>query len=160
MKALDFLATVDGGLAAVKIAKLLANPLARKAFIEAAALGAKAVYKRVIGDATVAGARAAPRSMRIVEQVDDIVEIAGTVGGHEIRVMANMSIKDGTLYLRQAHIQGPGAGKVGVKAMFDAIREFGKSQRVAKVVVEGAKRTTGAGNQRGAVPRAWEILVK
>jgi hypothetical protein len=98
--------------------------------------------------------------LRIVEQVDEIVELAGTAGGHEIRVLANMSREGNTLFLRQAHIQGPGAGKVSVKGLFDAVREFGKSQGVEKVVVEGAKRATGAGNQAGAVPRAWEIVVK
>jgi hypothetical protein len=107
-----------------------------------------------------AAAAAAKGGLRIVEQVDDIVEIAGMAGWHEIRILANMSREGGTLFLRQAHIQGPGAGKVGVKGLSDAAREFGKSQGASKVVIEGAKRTTGAGNQRGAVPRVMEILVK
>lgn len=106
-----------------------------------------------------AAARGATGGLRIVEQVDDIVEIAGKIGEHEIRVLANMSREGGTLFLRQAHIQGPGAGKVGVKGLLDAAKEFGRSQGASKVVIEGAKRTTGAGNQRGAVPRVWEILV-
>jgi RHS repeat-associated protein len=104
--------------------------------------------------------RIAKDGLRIVEQVDDIVEIAGKVGGHQIRVLANMSREGETLFLRQAHIQGPGPGKVGVKGLFGAVREFGRSQGASKVVIEGAKRTTGAGSQKGAVPRVWEILVK
>jgi hypothetical protein len=70
-----------------------------------------------------------------------------------------MSREGGTLFMKQAHIQVPGAGKVGVKGLLDAAKEFGRSQGASKVVIEGAKRTTGAGNQRGAVPRVWEILV-
>jgi hypothetical protein len=101
-----------------------------------------------------------PPSLRIVDQVDDVVELAGSAGGHPIRVMANMSREGGTIYLRQAHIQGPGPGQVGVKGLFDAAREFGRSQGASKVVIEGAKRTTGAGAQKGAVPRVWEITVK
>ena len=75
-------------------------------------------------------------------------------------MLANMAKEGNTLFLRQAHIQGPGAGKVGVKALFDAAREFGRSQGVERVIIEGARRTTGAGNQRGAIPRVWEILIK
>jgi hypothetical protein len=103
---------------------------------------------------------ASAKGLRIVEQVGDVVEIAGTVRGHEIRILANMSREGGTLFLKQTHIQGPGAGKVGVKGLMDAAREFGKSPGADKVIIEGAKRTTGAGHQRGAVPRDWEILVK
>ncbi|MGC4070810.1 MAG: RHS repeat-associated core domain-containing protein [Polyangiaceae bacterium] len=47
MKALDVVATVDGGMAAVKIARILANPVARKAAITFAAQGAKALFKRL-----------------------------------------------------------------------------------------------------------------
>jgi hypothetical protein len=98
--------------------------------------------------------------LKIVEQVDDVVEIAGQVGGHDIRVLANIERQGSTLFLRRAHIEGLGAGKVGVKALLDAIKDFGRSQGVSKVVVEGARRTTGAGNQRGAVPRPWEVIVE
>lgn len=41
-----------------------------------------------------------------------------------------------------------------------ALARFGKTQGVEKIVIEGAKRTTGKGNQKGAVPRVWEVMVK
>jgi hypothetical protein len=134
--------------------------------VKAAGAAAKKVAGKVVDAAAdrvakAVGRRAAARGgFRIVEQVDDVVEIAGKIAGNEIRVLANISREGGTLFLRQVHIQGPGAGKVGVKGLFDAAREFGRSQGASKVVIEGAKRSTGAGNQRGAVPRVWEILVE
>jgi hypothetical protein len=124
-------------------------------------LAAKAVAKKAAGPLGEEAATSAVKSgLRIVEESEGVVEIAGNIGEHEVSVLANISREGETLYLKQAHIQGPGPGKVGIKALFDAISEFGKSQGVKRVVIEGAKRTTGAGNQRGAVPRAWNIAVK
>ncbi|MGC4070812.1 MAG: RHS repeat-associated core domain-containing protein [Polyangiaceae bacterium] len=70
MKALDVVATVDGGMAAVKIARILANPVARKAVVTSAVQGTKALIKRFVGagvettEAQVAPARSIIRQIR------------------------------------------------------------------------------------------------
>lgn len=57
---------------------------------------------------------------------------------------------------------GPHSGDFGPEraigfSAFDAMKELGRSQGAKTVVIEGARRTTGAGNQRGAVraPGKW-----
>jgi RHS repeat-associated protein len=71
MKALDVVATVDGGLAAVKIARILANPVARKAAIAVAAQGTKALVKRLVG-AAAKGETQAAIARRIAIEDDGI----------------------------------------------------------------------------------------
>ncbi len=97
-------------------------------------------------------------AVRILEQADDVVILAGNTSAGELRVTANMSKEGGTLFLRKAHIEGPGPGTFGRKALWDLAKKFGRQQGVDRVVIEGGRRTTG--KMISTVPRPIVIKVK
>ena len=77
---------------------------------------------------------------------DEIIEFGGT-----------FSKADDVLTIRQFDIDGGLTNKVGIKGLKDIINEFGKSKGVSRVVVEGAKRTTGANPGRLPAKLVFEI---
>ena len=93
----------------------------------------------------------------IVAQEGAIVEILGQSGATQIRVMAEMLRHGDDLVLRGAHIEGAGAGTVGIRALMEIGRAFGRQQGVKRVIVGGARRTTGA--RPGRIPRPIVIPI-
>lgn len=81
----------------------------------------------------------------------------GQSGTTQIRVMAEMLRQGDDLLLRGAHIEGAGAGSVGIRTLMEIGRVFGRQQGVKRVIVEGARRTTGA--RPGRTPRPIVIPI-
>ncbi|MFV0531040.1 MAG: hypothetical protein ACK5MD_06340 [Flavobacteriales bacterium] len=48
------------------------------------------------------------------------------------------------MIIKNFDIDGKSTNKLGVSGLRDLIFEFGKQQKVNKVIIEGAPRTTGA----------------
>jgi len=82
-------------------------------------------------------------------------EVDGDVFSAEIstdfgvfEVVAEFEIDGRTLYIRKAHVDGPGPGTVGTRDLRSLIRGFAERCKgladVDTVVLEGAERTTGA----------------
>ena len=70
---------------------------------------------------------------------DDVIEFGG-----------NFSKSNGTLTIKNFDIDGALTNKLGVRGIKDIIIDFGKQQGVKQVIIEGAKRTTGA--KPGRIP--------
>jgi RHS repeat-associated protein len=97
------------------------------------------------------------RTIQIVQTEGGLVEMVGTGPRGEIRVLTEMVKEGDALVLRGMHMQGPGAGTVGLRELREFARQLGKEQGVNRVIIEGATRTTGA--NPGHVPRKVEIKV-
>ena len=98
------------------------------------------------------------RSITILEWVDGIAQLLGTGPEGEIEVIAAMTREGDTLILAGLHIEGPGSGSLGIGPLRDFARRLGRQQRVRRVVVFGARRTTGA--SQGHTPRPMLIEVE
>lgn len=106
---------------------------------------ANKLERRISDRATeTAAEKGVRRTIRIVDQEDGFVTIAGEGPAGEILVLAEMTKEGDSLILRRADIQGPGLNSFGVAEMRAFIREFGRQQGVKNVIIEGAPRTTGA----------------
>ena len=81
--------------------------------------------------------------VHVVEYVDDVAVLSAKHGDETIEVIANVAREGDTLFLRGAHIQGSTPGGVGVRGLFEMARDLGRANGVARVVIEGGKRTTG-----------------
>jgi RHS repeat-associated protein len=97
------------------------------------------------------------RTIQIVQAEGSLVEMVGTGPKGEIRVLTEMVKEGDALVLRGMHMQGPGAGNVGLRELREFARQLGKEQGVNRVLIEGATRTTGA--TPGHIPRRIEIKV-
>jgi hypothetical protein len=102
-------------------------------------------------------AQAVERTIQIVQQEGNLVEMVGQSAKGEIRVLAEMTKQGDTLVLKGLHMQGSGPGSMGVRELYQFARQLGKEQGVTKVIVEGAERTTGV--NPGSIPRTAEIKV-
>jgi hypothetical protein len=74
----------------------------------------------------------------------------------QVRIMGTFTKEGDTLYIRGAHIEGPGAARVGYRDIMEYGREYGRQQGVKQVIIEGQARTTGA--RPGHTPRP--IIIK
>ncbi len=134
----------------------VSNPLA---FFRAPE-GRLAVAVAVISIAAGAPALRSGTAVRVVEQVDDVVHLAVQHGDDTIEAMANVAREGDTLFLRQVHIQGSAPGRVGVRGLFEMVRDLGRANGVKRVVIEGGRRTTGPPSMQGRFPRAITVRVK
>ena len=87
-------------------------------------------------------------AIRVVEQQGNIFEYLGRSARGEIRILAEVSREGNTLFLRKVHIEGLGSGSVGAGGLREFARQLGRQNRVREVVVEGARRTSGANQGR------------
>jgi len=94
-----------------------------------------------------------------VSQEGRIASLTAKDGDQIIEVMANASIEDSTLYLREAHIQGGSPGSVGLDRLLGWLQDVGRANGVARVVVQGARRSTG-GALEGTVPRPITVRIQ
>jgi hypothetical protein len=98
--------------------------------------------------------------VKVAEQVGDVVLLEAKVaGGRLIQVAGNVAKEGGTLFLRKVHIEGAAPGELGIKGLFDLIRDFGKANDAAEVIVQGARRTTGIGKIKGSIPRPIRVKI-
>jgi RHS repeat-associated protein len=102
-------------------------------------------------------AQAVGRTIEIVQQEGNLVEMVGKSAQGEIRVLTEMTKQGDTLVLKGLHMEGAGPGSMGVRELYQFVRQLGREQGVKKVIIEGAERTTGA-NPR-SIPRTVEIKV-
>ena len=97
-------------------------------------------------------------TIRIVEIDGDVVELAATLPIGEIRIITGFKLEGEDLVLMGLHIDGPGAGSLGLHTLRDLARDFGRQCSAKRVMIQGGIRTTGAAP--GHVPRAIVISVK
>jgi hypothetical protein len=74
----------------------------------------------------------------------DIVFYSTKVGDDAIEFGGSFTKTDGILTIKNFDIDGSLTNKLGIRGLKDIINEFGKQQGVKQVIIEGAKRTTGA----------------
>jgi hypothetical protein len=89
--------------------------------------------------------------IRIVETDGVVVELAATTANGDIRVITEMTKQGDTLVLRGLHIDGPGAGSLGLRGLRNLAADLGRQQEAKQVTIYGGTRTTGA--NPGHVPR-------
>jgi len=80
----------------------------------------------------------------IVEQDGDVAWIVAETVVGRVEIIASMVREGDTLLLRGLHVDGPGAGSMGVAMVRRIARELGKQQHVRQILVFGGVRTTGA----------------
>jgi riboflavin biosynthesis pyrimidine reductase len=90
--------------------------------------------------------------VRIIEQEGSTVHLHIKGAKGDIEVMAEMTKEGDKLILRNAHVQGGGAGTSSLSELKSAARELGKQQGVKEVVVEGGTRTSGANVGKAPIP--------
>jgi hypothetical protein len=81
-----------------------------------------------------------------------------TKDGKILEVMFDEVIDGSTLILRKTHVDGLKPGELGIKNLMDLVRTYGKQRGFTKVIVEGARRSTG--RMKGKVPRPWIIPIE
>jgi hypothetical protein len=95
--------------------------------------------------------RAEDPLVRIVETDGDVVELAATTAKGEVRVITGMTREGDTLILKGLHIDGPGAGSLGLRELRNLATDLGRQQGARRVTIYGGTRTTGA--NPGHTPR-------
>jgi hypothetical protein len=74
-----------------------------------------------------------------------------------IEAIADLRIEGDAAYPDQLHLDGPGAGAVGVRDLLRLARELGQHLGLKRLVVQGGVRTTGA--NPGHLPRPINLPV-
>ena len=72
-------------------------------------------------------------------------------------MITEMTKEGDTLVLRGLHIDGPGAGSLGLRELRNLATDLGRQQGAKRVTIYGGTRTTGA--NPGHVPRPITFLV-
>lgn len=93
----------------------------------------------------------------ITESESGVIVFSAKIGTETIEGIANVSMKGDKLYLRQLHLGGSTAGKVGRSGLFQMARDLGRQYGAKEVVIEGGKRTTG--KYVGQTPTPFTIKV-
>jgi hypothetical protein len=95
--------------------------------------------------------------VRIVETDGDVVELAATTAKGDVRVITGMTSEGDTLILKGLHIDGPGAGSLGLRELRNLATDLGRQQGARRVTIYGGTRTTGA--HPGHTPRPITVPV-
>jgi hypothetical protein len=96
----------------------------------------------------------AQSGVRILEQEGNTTIASFKVAGVEARIIGDVTREGDTLFIRGAHIQGDAT----LKEVLAAAQRYGREQGVKRVIIEGAKRTTGA--NPGHLPKPITVEVK
>jgi hypothetical protein len=80
-----------------------------------------------------------------------VAELAATTAKGDITVITGMTKEGDTLILRGMHIDGPGAGSLGLRELRTLAKDLGRQQGAKRVTICGGTRTTGA--NPGHTPR-------
>ncbi|HEX5179804.1 MAG TPA: RHS repeat-associated core domain-containing protein, partial [Gemmatimonadaceae bacterium] len=90
-----------------------------------------------------------------VEEGIATVEAEGANG--PITLMGNMSREGDVVTLDRAHIGGVGRGASSQSEMRSVVQQFGRQQGATRVIIRGARRTTGL--HKGQIPRPITVDV-
>ncbi len=102
---------------------------------------------------------------RILEIDDDVFDIVADSSEGAVEILGNADIAetaDGTHVLRlsRVHVHGPGPNRIGLREIRKLAKEFAQfvmeQTDAHTVVIEGAKRTTGANPGRAPSPWTFE----
>lgn len=74
----------------------------------------------------------------------DLLFYSTKIGDDVIEFGGNFSKSKGTLTIKNFDIDGALTNKLGIRGIKDIITDFGRQQGVNQVIIQGAKRTTGA----------------
>ena len=107
--------------------------------------------------ATGGNAPGNPPSVRIVDADGSVVERLAITPAGDVRVIAEMTREGDELVLKGLHVDGPGAGSLGLRGLRDLARVLGRQQGALRVKIYGGLRTTGA--NPGHTPRPVIIPV-
>lgn len=83
-------------------------------------------------------------SFKVSAKEGDVIFYTTKIGDDVIEFGGTFSKADDVLTIKGFDIDGGLTNKLGVKVLKEIMNDFGKSEGVSKIVVEGAKRTTGA----------------
>ena len=86
------------------------------------------------------------------------LHVRATTRRGTIEVITNVWLEAQTAYLDELHVDGPGAGSMGIQDQLALARELGRQLQVRRLVIQGGVRTTGA--KPGRVPRPVTILIE
>jgi hypothetical protein len=98
------------------------------------------------------------RTIGVVEQEGNVVRIVASGPKGTIEVIAEMEKQGSQLILNGTHVDGPGAGTMGIRELGESARQSGRQEGVSKIIVYGGRRTTGA--NIGHTPRPTRFRVK
>jgi hypothetical protein len=89
----------------------------------------------------------------LVDEVDNGLFVGRLVHDRgEIRFVATIVMREGhELLVTGLHLQGDGANTLGASALRRAVRQLKVLLNVRRIVIEGARRTSGAGP--GRIPK-------
>lgn len=74
----------------------------------------------------------------------DLLFYSTKIGDNVIEFGGNFSKSNGTLTIKNFDIDGALTNKLGIRGIKDIVTDFGRQQGVNQVIIQGAKRTTGA----------------
>ncbi len=101
-------------------------------------------------------AKAVGRVFTQTAREGDLIFYSTKIGDDVIEFGGNFSKSSGTLTIKNFDIDGALTNKLGIRGIKDIVTEFGRQQGVKQVVIQGAKRTTGA--SPGKIPS--ELIFK
>lgn len=90
------------------------------------------------------------RIFTIVDQEGDLIIYSTKVGDEVVTFGGNITKENGSLIIKNFDVDGNLTNMLGIRGLKEIIKDFGAQQGVQKVIIEGAKRTTGA--NPGKVP--------
>ena len=111
-----------------------------------------------IGRTTDAAGKVVPSSIKVLERTEDAIHITATGVKGKIEVISGVVKNGDTLTLRGVHIDGAGPGTSSFGELMRIARELGKIEGVKKVIIEGARRETGAAV--GKIPRPFTVEIE
>ena len=94
----------------------------------------------------------------IIDQEGKTIIYSTKIGDEVIRFGGDITKTTNDITIKNFDIEGNLINKLGVKGVRDIINQFGKQQGVKEVIIEGAKRTTGA--NKGRIPEALKFIIK
>ncbi len=111
----------------------------------------------IFRDREEGGDAASPWSVRIVEESGGIATIVAEGPPGTIEAITGLIREANRLVLQGLHVEGPGAGSVGLAGLRQIARQLGRQEGMQQVVIYGGTRTTGA--RPGKIPKPIVIRV-
>lgn len=84
------------------------------------------------------------RIFNLTAKDDDLLLYSTRIGDEVIEFGGNFSKSNKVLTIKNFDVDGNLTNKLGIRGLKEVIIEFGRQQGVNKIIIEGAKRTTGA----------------
>ena len=110
------------------------------------------------GDGSTLAAKGAGRVFTQTAKEGDLLFYSTKIGDDVIEFGGNFSKSNGSLTIKNFDIDGALTNKLGIRGIKDVITDFGRQQGVNQVIIQGAKRTTGA--NPGKIPSQLIFKIK